>query len=154
VTATVDPREPVPGEPAVVTVTVRNDGERPVPDLVLTDEVSASAAVRSAWSPAGDCAVSPGRASCPLGGLAPGDSVSAQVRLLLADEPATPAVVHRITLSAAAGGASVVDRSISTPIDPGPPSGAGLLALPGTTVTVIAFVGFVLAARSSPPTPS
>jgi uncharacterized repeat protein (TIGR01451 family) len=148
VTATITPPQPVAGDAATVAITVRNDGERPVQDLRLTDRLSPSAAVRSAWSPAGSCRVSPGDATCQLGRLAPGDSVTVQVRLRLEPEPVNRTVTQHITLSASGAEEQVAGRALSTLIDGGPGDAAQLLAIPGTTVTLIAFTGFVLAARS------
>jgi uncharacterized repeat protein (TIGR01451 family) len=147
VTAAIDPEQPVAGDAATVTITVRNQGERTVQGLALTDEVSRTAALRSGSSPAGECRVSPGRAVCQLGDLAPGDSVTTEVRLQLEPEPVSPTVSQRITLSASGDRAQTTERAVSTLIDGGPGAEAQLLAIPGTTITVITFTAFVLASR-------
>jgi large repetitive protein len=146
VTAVLTPDAPAAGEPAAATITVRNDGEGAVEGLRLTDQVSPGVMVRSGSSPAGGCSIASRRADCPLGSLAPGDSVTTVVRLLLDPEPASRTVGQRITLSAT-GQEQVADRSLSTLVD-APVEQAQVLGVPGTVVTLVAFVGFVLAARS------
>jgi uncharacterized repeat protein (TIGR01451 family) len=148
VTVAIDPRQPVPGEPATVTITVHNEGERAVQGLGLTDEVSANAALRSASSPAGECHVSPGRAACQVGRVAPGDGVTTEVRLMLEPEPVSRTVTQHITLSASGDREQTTERAVSTLVDGGPGAAAQLLAIPGTTVTLVAFTGFVMAAQS------
>lgn len=145
-TADLTPDPPAAGEPATATITVRNEGEGTVEGIRLTDQVSPGVMVRSGSSPAGGCSVTSRRADCPLGTLAPGDSATTQVRLLLEPEPASRTVGQRITLSAT-GQEQVADRSLSTLVD-APVEEAQVLGVPGTVVTLVAFVGFVIAARS------
>jgi hypothetical protein len=83
-----------------------------------------------------------------MGGLGPGEIATADFRLLVDREGRSPVLTHRLALTGG-GTVLVADRTISTPVG-GDDAGARLLALPGTTVTVVAFVGFVLAARPSP----
>jgi uncharacterized repeat protein (TIGR01451 family) len=142
----VAPAEPGPGDPVTVTVAVRNDGGRPIAGVRLTHEPGPGATVRGASGPGGACAVVPRRATCPLGDVAAGATVAVRVRLLTDREPPGPALVQRITVSGA-GRSELVARTVSTLVDR-PPAGARLLDLPGPTVRLIAFVGFVLAARS------
>jgi uncharacterized protein DUF11 len=143
----VAPDLPVPGQPAVTTITVRNDGGSPAPALTLVDEVSPGAAVRSATAPGGSCGTAGHRATCELGTVPAGGQTTAEVRLLLEAEPVSRTLVQRVTLST--GGTSEAGTAMaSTLLAPGE-SGPTLLALPGPTVTLVAFVGFVLAARSS-----
>jgi hypothetical protein len=131
-----------------VTITVRNEGERPVQDLGLTDRLTGGAALRSASSPSGDCRVSPSDATCQLGDLAAGANVIAEVHLVLDTEPVSRTVSQRITLSASGGQEQITERAVSTLIDDGQEPGSQLLTVPGTVVTLIAFTGFTLAARS------
>jgi uncharacterized repeat protein (TIGR01451 family) len=145
VTAIVSPDPPVPGEEATVTLSVRNIGDTVAEGVRLVDELPPGITVRSATSLAGACQTTVRRAECPLGSLAPGETVSVLVRLQL-DDSATGALVQHVVLSAG-GQAQIVDRSISTLVSP--PARADVLGVPGPMVTLIAFVGFVLAARSS-----
>jgi len=146
VSATVAPAAPAPGDLVTVTVAVRNDGGRPVAGAGLTHEPGPGATVRGASGPAGACGVASRRASCPLGDVAAGATVAVRVRLLTDREPPGPALVQRITVSGA-GRSGLVARTVSALVDR-PPAGPRLLDLPGPTVRLIAFVGFVLAARS------
>jgi hypothetical protein len=144
VSARFTPNPAVMGEPVTATLTVRNGGSETVPDVVLTDEVSASATVRSATTPGGTCAVAGRRVECRLGALAPGASATVDVHLLVEREPIASTVVQQISLGGA-GQAVVVDRSLSALVESGVSPSRELLALPGPTVTLVAFVGFVLA---------
>jgi hypothetical protein len=146
VTALVAPARPAPGDSATVTVAVRNDGGRRAGRIRLAYEAGPGAAVRSASGPAAACTVAPRRATCALGDLAPGATVAVRVRLLTDREPPGPALLQRITVSGA-GRSELVARTVSTLVDR-PPAGARVLDVPGPTVRLIAFVGFVLAARS------
>ena len=145
--ASVVPSPPVAGEVATAVVTVRNDGEQAVDDVHLIDELSANAALRSASSRMGACTVVGRRADCRLGRLAPGDLATAELRLVVDAEPASRTVVQRITLGGDAH-AGVVDRSVAT-LTSSPTRAGSLVDLPGPTVTLVAFVGFVLASRGS-----
>lgn len=150
-TATLNPDPPAPGALAAARLVVRNDGAQAVDDLTLTDDLSQNTSLRSASSPTGQCLVVGRRAECRLGSLAPGDSVTTEVRLLVDRDPASHSVSQHVTLTTRGGDhpVRITDRAISTMIDNRPASGSPLLALPGTTVTVVAFVGFVLAAGPS-----
>lgn len=148
VSAVFAPNPALMGEPVTVTLTVHNDGAEAVPDVQLTDEVSASATVRSATSPTGACTVSGRQIRCQLGALEPGAVTTADVRLLVEAEPVSSTVIQRISLGGA-GQTTVVDRSVSTLLASGESPGRDLLALPGPTVTLVAFVGFVLASRGA-----
>jgi hypothetical protein len=132
----------VAGEAAIVVVTVRNDGAQVVDDVRLVDVLSAPVALRSASSPGGTCTVVGRRADCRLGRLAPGGLSTAELRVVVDREPGSRTVVQQISL----GG---VDRSISTLVRSPTPAGT-LLDLPGPTVTLVAFLGFVLASRVRP----
>ncbi|HMG45238.1 MAG TPA: hypothetical protein VK611_28155 [Acidimicrobiales bacterium] len=140
--AAMAPSPLVAGETATVVVTVRNDGAQVVDDVRLVDVLSAPVALRSASSPAGTCAVVGRRADCRLGRLAPGDMATAELRVVVDREPASRTVVQQISLNG-------VDRSVSTLVRSPTPAGA-LLDLPGPTVTLVAFFGFVLASRFRP----
>jgi uncharacterized repeat protein (TIGR01451 family) len=149
VTASVAPTPPVVGEMATVIVKVRNDGPEPVADVALGDELSPNAAVRSATSPAGTCTVAGRRADCVLGGLAPGETAVVEIRVLLDPASTSRTVVQHLSLGGN-GYLQVSDRSVSTLVADEPPGPDPLLALPGPTVTLVAFVGFVLASGSGP----
>jgi uncharacterized repeat protein (TIGR01451 family) len=136
------------GEPVTSTLTVRNDGSPAVADVLLTDEVSASAIVRSASTPHGTCAVGGRRVQCQLGALEPGGTTTVTIELMVEAEPISSSVVQQISL-AGAGETVVVDRSLSALVESGVSPGKALLALPGPTVTLVAFVGFVLASGKS-----
>jgi hypothetical protein len=148
VRATLAPLRPAPGTGVTATITVRNGGRRTARDLTLVDVPSATADVRSAASPAGDCTVTARRARCPLARLAPGDVATVEVRLLVDREPASATLVQHVTLTSTGAG-EVADRSLSTLIDRPGDGGDALLAVPGTTLRLIALVVFVLAARRS-----
>lgn len=134
-----------------VAIVVRNDGEGPAENVGLTNEVSQSAAVRSASAPDSNCGVSSRRAECQLGTVAPGESVSTTVRLLMDQEPASSVVTQRITLTTG-GQPEATERGVSTLIDPEQASALPFDG-PETTVTLIALVSFVLAAKSGPTSP-
>jgi hypothetical protein len=144
VTASLAPSPPVQGEMATALVKVRNRGDRPVDDLVVVDELSANAGVRSASSAAGSCSVGGRRAECRFDRVAPGETVVIEVRLLLDPASTSRTVVQRIT-AGGNGHAQAADRSVTQLVAAGPPGPSTLLALPGPTVTLVAFVGFVLA---------
>ena len=147
--AAVAPAPPVAGEAATAVVTVGNDGEQAVDDVHLIDELSANAALRSASSPMGTCTVVGRRADCRLGRLAPGDLATVELRLVVDAAPASRTVVQRIGLGGG-GQVEAVDRSVSTLVAADAAGDNGLLALPGPTVTLVTFVGFVLAGRVRP----
>jgi hypothetical protein len=149
VTAAFDPQRPAEGQLATVRLEVRNDGDGPADDLVLTDEASRTTELRSATSPDGECTVAGRTATCRLGRLAPGRAATVLVRVKVVDEPATSTLVQRVTLSTG-GRVEPAERSFSALVDPGPTPGRALLDLPGPTVTLVALVTFVLAARSGP----
>jgi hypothetical protein len=89
-------------------------------------------------------------ATCRLGRLDPGDAATVLVRVKVVREPASSSLVQRISLSTGAE-VELASQSFSTLLDPGSPRGLALLDIPGPTVTVVALVTFVLAARASPP---
>jgi hypothetical protein len=144
VSATVRPSPPVPGQPASVVLLVRNDGAATVHGVQLVDELSQVAALRSATSPAGPCRVTGRRAACPLGSLAPGEMVTAELRLLMGSAPASRTLLQHLSLSTGTE-VSVTDRSVSALVGNPPSHHVPLTDLPGPTVTLVAFVGFVLA---------
>ena len=144
VTATVKPSPPVPGQAASVVLLVRNDGAGTVRDVQLADDVSQVAALRSATSPAGPCRIAGRRATCPLGTLAPGEVVTAELRLLVDSAPASRTLLQHVSLSTGTE-VSVTDRSVSALVGDPPSDRVPLTDLPGPTVTLVAFVGFVLA---------
>lgn len=150
VTTTVSPAQPLPGAIATVRIAVRNAGGGPAPATTLADEVGPTATLRTATAPAGACTVAGRTATCPLGTLAPGDTASAEVRVLVDPEPAARRLSQRITLSAT-GRSEADEHAVATLVSGGPPAGRELLDLPGPTVKLVAFVGFVLAARGSGP---
>lgn len=127
---------------------VRNDASETVHDVVMADELSPNTVLRSASSAAGSCTVANRRAECRFDRLGPGESATAELRLVLSDDPASHTVVQRISLGAGAQ-VDVADRSVSTLLAPPPPAEHPLLSLPGPTVTLVAFVGFVLASQVS-----
>lgn len=140
------PQRPAEGQLATVSLEVRNDGEGPAEDLVLTDVVSRTTELRSATSPDGECTVAGRTVTCRLGRLAPGQVATVLVRVKVVEEPASSTLVQRVSLSAG-GQVDLAERSFSALVDPGPPRGRALLDLPGPTVTVVALVTFVIAAR-------
>ena len=144
----VSPEPPAAGEPATATVVVQNHGGNPATAVTLVDEVSASAGVRSATTPGGACATTVHQASCELGPIPAGGQTTAEVRLLMEEDPASRTLVQRISLSSAGAADTATTTTASTLLAPAETS-TSLLALPGTTVTLVAFVGFVLAARST-----
>jgi hypothetical protein len=150
VTTTVTPAQPLPGAIATVRIAVRNAGGGPAPATTLADEVGPAATLRTATAPAGTCTVAGRTATCPLGTLAPGDTASAEVRVLVDPEPAARRLSQRITLSVT-GRSEAAEHAVATLVSGGPPAGQELLDLPGPTVKLVAFVGFVLAARGSGP---
>jgi hypothetical protein len=148
VSAAFNPQRPARGQLALVTIEVRNDGEGPAEDLVMTDEVSRTTELRSATSPDGECTVAGRTATCRLGTLAPGGVATVLVRVKVVDEPASGTLVQHVALGTGQQ-VDLAERSFSALVDPGPPRGLALLDLPGPTVTLVAFVTFVLAARGS-----
>lgn len=134
---------------ATVRLEVRNDGEGPAEDLVLTDEVARTTELRSATSPDGDCTVAGRTVTCRLGRLGPGESSTVLVRVKVVEEPASSTLVQHVGLSTG-GQADPSEQSFSALVAAGPPRGRPLLDLPGPTVTVVALVTFVLAARGGP----
>ena len=153
VSAAFAPQHPGRGQLATVSIEVGNDGEGTAEGLVLTDEVSRTTELRSAWSPDGDCTVAGRTATCRLGRLDPGQVSTVLVRIKVVREPASSTLVQHISLSTG-DQAAVAEQSVSALLDPGPPRGMALLDLPGPTVTVIALVTFVLAARSGSQLPT
>jgi hypothetical protein len=152
VTAAFNPLRPAKGQLATVSIEVRNTGEGPTVDLVMTDEVSRTTELRSATSPDGECTVAGRIVTCRLGRLDPGEVATVLVRVKVVEEPASSTLVQHISLST--GGSTgneveLAERSFSALVDPGPPRGLALLDLPGPTVTLVALVTFVIAARSS-----
>jgi hypothetical protein len=142
VTSSVQPNPPVPGQLATIVLLVRNDGAGPAPAVEVTDELAPTAALRSATSPAGPCQVAGRRATCPVGTLAPGDIATVQLRVLVSSTPSSQLLLQHISLST---GFQRSDRSVSGLLGPAPGSRRPLTDLPGPTVTLIVFVGFVLA---------
>lgn len=141
------PDPPEAGQPAMATITVQNLGGTPAADVTLVYEVSQAAGVRSATTPGGACATTSRRATCELGAIPAGGEARVEVRLLGAEDPSARTLVQRISLSSG-GSAGAGAATGSTLLAAEEPS-TSLLALPGTTVTLIAFVGFVLAAHST-----
>jgi len=148
VSAAFNPQRPAKGQLATVSIEVRNDGEGPAEDLVMTDEVSRTTELRSTSSPDGECTVAGRTVTCRLGTLAPGEVATILVRVKVVEEPASSTLVQRISLSTGQE-VELAEQSFSALVDPGPPRGLALLDLPGPTVTLVAFVTFVLAARGS-----
>ena len=149
VTASVVPDPPVAGEMATAVVRVQNRGAEAVDEVLVVDELSPNATLRSASARAGTCQVVGRRAECRLGRLAPGESVTVELRLVLDPASTSRTLVQRL----AAGGngyTDTADRSVSLLVADSPPGPSPLLALPGPTVTLGAFVGFVLASQSVP----
>jgi hypothetical protein len=140
----VRPDPPVPGEPASVVLLVRNDGAGTVSGVQLIDDLSQAASLRSAISPAGPCQVAGRRATCPLGTLAPGELASAELRVLLDEAPSSRTLLQHISLSTGTQ-VAVTDRSVSALVASPETHRTPLTDLPGPTVTLVAFVGFVLA---------
>jgi hypothetical protein len=134
---------------ATVSIEVRNGGARPVDDLVLTDDVSASSELRSVTSETGPCTVTGRQARCSLGALAPGAVATVGVRVLIDREPASRTLVHQIALRGSGTEALVAQQSVSALTERPPVDELALLDLPGPTVTIVVFLSFVLAARKS-----
>jgi uncharacterized protein DUF11 len=141
------PDPPAAGEPVTATIEILNRGGAPVPDVTLVDEVSPTADVRSATTWGGSCTTTARQATCGLGTIPAGDRTTADVRLQVAEQPASRTIVQRISLStdgAIQAGGTTVSNLLAAET-----SGPSLLSLPGPTVTLVAFVGFVLAASAS-----
>jgi hypothetical protein len=148
VTAAFNPQRPAKGQLATVSIEVRNTGEGPAVDLLMTDEVSRTTELRSATSPDGECTVAGRIVTCRLGRLDPGEVATVLVRVKVVQDPASSTLVQRISLSTG-DEVELAEQSFSALVDPGPPRGLALLDLPGPTVTLVALVTFVIAARSS-----
>jgi uncharacterized repeat protein (TIGR01451 family) len=148
VSAAFRPQHPAKGQLADVTITVRNDGDGPAEDLVLTDVVSATTQLRSASTPGGTCTIGGRTLTCRLGRLGPGEATTVMVRVKVVRDPVTATLVQHISLSTGQQ-ADVAQQSVSALVDPGPPRGRALLDLPGPTVTIVLLVTFVLASSSS-----
>ena len=129
---------------ATAIVKVHNRDDEPVDDLVVVDELSPNAGVRSALSAAGPCTVEGRRVECRFERLGPGETVVIEVRLMLDPASTSRTVVQRIT-AGGNGHDAAADRSVSQLVAASPAGPSSLLALPGPTVTLVAFVGFVLA---------
>lgn len=153
--ATLDPHSPRPGDLVTVAITVHNDGDRATTGVGLVDEVSRNTAVRSAvvnQQGAGDdgaCRVAARRAECPLGDLAPGDMATARIRLLVAEAPAGSNLAQRISLSS--GEQGLADQhDVSALIGGEGTPALPVAGLPAAPVTLVAFFGLVLAAKTRP----
>ncbi|HEY8546591.1 MAG TPA: hypothetical protein VIL36_16140 [Acidimicrobiales bacterium] len=133
----------MPGETVTAVVKVHNRDDRAVEDLVVVDELSANAGVRSATSTAGTCEVAGRRATCRFDRVGPGETAVIEVRLQVDPASTARTVVQRIT-AGGNGHTEAAGRSVTQLVGAAPAPSA-LLALPGPTVTLVTFVGFVLA---------
>lgn len=104
------------------------------------------AEARSASGNTAECGVVAREVDCQLRSLEPGETTTVEVRLLVDRSPAPGKVAQQIRL-AATDDVIVADEAVAVPVTRGERGLAGLLARPGTAVTLGATFGLVLAAR-------